>query len=77
MAGQGLLPARRKLLSPYLDIPTLLGAGAGFGLLAQAPRLRAAVATATTATIFTKFTMIFPLLSWHVAWLGLSHIRVT
>ena len=40
--------------------PTLLGAGAGFGLLAQAPRLRAAVATATAARIFTNFTMIFP-----------------
>ncbi|MFZ4597026.1 MAG: hypothetical protein ACOYNN_00120 [Terrimicrobiaceae bacterium] len=43
----------------YLDIPMLLGAGAGAGLLAQAPRLRAAAAIAATAAILTNFTMIF------------------
>jgi hypothetical protein len=42
-----------------LDIPMLLGAGAGAGLLAQAPRLRAAAAIAATAAILTNFTMIF------------------
>ena len=60
MAGQGSLPARRKLLSAYLCRPTLLGAGAGFALLAQAPRLRAAVAIATAARILTNFTISFP-----------------
>jgi len=59
-AGQEFLPARPKLLCPYLDIPTLLGAGAGFGLLAQAPRPRAAAAKATTAAILTNFTIGFP-----------------
>jgi hypothetical protein len=54
------LPGIYNWNGPYLDIPTLLGAGAGFALLAQAPRLRAAVAMATAAAILTNFTMIFP-----------------
>jgi len=47
----------------YLEYPTLLGAGVGLDLLAQAPRLRAEAAIATTAKILTNFTVIFPLLS--------------
>jgi len=44
---------------------TLLGAGAGFGLLAHAPRPRAAAAKATTAAILTNFTMVVPsFLGW-------------
>ena len=56
----GISPRPAQIVGSYLCRPTLLGAGAGFGLLAQAPRLRAAVATATAARIFTNFTMIFP-----------------
>jgi len=43
-----------------LDVPKLAGGGAGCDLLAQAPRLRAAAAKATVATILTNFTMISP-----------------
>ena len=64
--------------SPYLDNPTLLGAGAGAGLLAQAPRLRAAVAIATIATTLTKFTMNFPSFPGMLPEPTLSHLlRVT
>jgi len=48
----------------------LLGAGAGADLLAQAPRLRAAAATAATAAILMNFTMIFP------SFLGLMPLRL-
>jgi hypothetical protein len=43
-----------------LDVPILLGAGAGFGLLAQAPNPRAAIASAATAAIVANFMLIFP-----------------
>jgi hypothetical protein len=43
-----------------LDVPILLGAGAGFGLLAQAPNPRAAIARAATAAIVANFMIIFP-----------------
>jgi hypothetical protein len=43
-----------------LDVPILLGAGAGFGLLAQAPNPSAAIASAATAAIVATFIIIFP-----------------
>ena len=42
----------------YLLRPTLAGGVVGFGLLAHAPRLRAAVAMATAAKILTNFMMM-------------------
>jgi hypothetical protein len=55
-----------RLGADYLDIPIVVGAGAGC-LDAQAPRLNDAAAKATTAAILTNFIKIFPLLSPLVA----------
>jgi hypothetical protein len=44
----------------YLLNPTLLGGVVGLGLLAQAPRLKAAVAIAIAAKILTNFIYTLP-----------------
>ncbi len=56
----------------------MLGAGAAFGLLAHAPRPRAATARAAMAAIVANFILIVRLLSRQVAAANLLHlIRVT
>ena len=51
----------------YLDMPIEAGIGAGFGLLAHAPKLSVAAAKTANAAILTNFMKYFPLLSALVA----------
>jgi hypothetical protein len=50
-----------------LVVPIEAGIGAGFGLLAHAPKLSVAAAKTANAAILTNFMKYFPLLSALVA----------
>jgi len=60
-------PGPNSVKGNYLVVPIEAGIGAGFGLLAHAPKLSVAAAKTANAAILTNFMKYFPLLSALVA----------